>query len=183
MVFFFFSVLDAFQWWALFGKTGDRETRLYFLIYYNTYLPSWLLALLLREVVIKRGPEDPSCNSLLYTLPSVETVLLAQYYVQGLVHHLHFRLPLTWQMGARAIIVNVFTIGMLWWSGQYGARDLFSGVGIGAALGLFFAFHIFDVWVPRFPLFAASPMWSKWFSCDWCIYPKSRQELEKWIVL
>ena len=118
--YFYFPVLDAFhQWWALFGKTGDRETRLYFLIYYNTYLPSWLLALLLREIVVRRGPEDPSCNSLLYTLPSVETVLLAQYYVQGLVHHLHFRLPLTWQMGARAIIVNVFTIGMLWWSGQY----------------------------------------------------------------
>ncbi len=170
---------------ALYGRIGDRDTRLYFLVYYGTYLPASLLGLLLREAVIRARPDNPDCNSETYSLPSIETLLLAQYFVQGLLHHVHFRLPIGWLSALSEVVIWVLVIGLMWWSGQYGPRDLFAGVGFGIAFGLLSAYWVFDVWVPRFPFFAASDPWRKLLgNAEYnFLGPRSPDDYGKWAVL
>lgn len=179
----FAAWLPLFQWWSLYGRLGDRDLRFYFLVYYNTYVPTWFLAILLRDVVIRVAPPNPLCSTLTYSRFSLEAVLLGQYYAQGFFHHIQFGLPITWRMVLRVVITTSLVLGLLAWSGFYWLTDLLGGYGVGMVCGAFFGYHLHDVWVPRFSLFAGSPLFARYFDCTFAKGPMAEEDREKWFVL
>ena len=95
---------------------------------------------------------------MLYTLPSIEMLLLTQYYVQGIFHHLALRLGISWGAILRTIGTMAFTFGMLLWSGFYNTADLFAGIGLGIAFGLFFYYWLVDFFYSRYAFFDGMPI-------------------------
>lgn len=119
-------------------------------------------------------------------MPSTESVLLAQYYTMGALHHWYFGIVPSWAMVARTLFSIVFLVGMFVWSGYYTFGDLLAGLGIGAGFGLFISYHLYDIWVPRFPFLAASKYLSVYLGfCDLYVgvHPLTDEEKEKWSVL
>ena len=124
-----------------------------FSVFYFSYLPTWILGLVLRDVVLQVPPPDPSCNNNTWNRPSIEMVLLTCYYVMAVIFHVYFSL----RVPVRNIILHVLTIafvtGMLAWSGQYSAMDMVLGVAVGLGCAATMGFLMLDFWLPRMPFY------------------------------
>jgi RsiW-degrading membrane proteinase PrsW (M82 family) len=125
-----------------------------FSVFYFSYLPTWIFGLVLRDVILQVPPPDTSCNNNTWNRPSIEMLLLTCFYVQAIIFHMYFALPVPKKRIVWHVLTYTFVTSMLAWSGQYSAIDMLVGVAVGFLAALFWGYLLFDFWMPRMPFFA-----------------------------
>jgi hypothetical protein len=176
--------MPLLRWNTLYGKIADPDLCPVFLLFYATYLPTWLLGLVLRDSVLQWPVTNPACNNNAYGGVSIEFLLLAQYYVQASLFHLHFRLSVGWKSVLWHLAVIAFVVGWLASSGEYSWQEMTLGIGLGALIGLYWAYMLVDFWLPRLPFYLLHSDWmSHKVQRALCVTAPEPDHRDKWKIL
>lgn len=162
------AVIDTFAriwpyylWMLPFGRIFDPETTLYFTVFANYSVWSWLLALILRDMVIRQPPPH-TCESAPYANPPIEIVLLAQYEVMRIIHTWAFQLGMPKLL---AILISALTdigiVVIVIIMGNFTVAQVFLGIAWGIGFGLFCMYQIYFFWRPRLA-YLAETWWQRW---------------------
>lgn len=142
-------------WASLAGKVTNQETRLYFVFLGKSFLLSWLLGLVIRDVMLQRPPPHPECDNRTYGGGfSVEVMLIAQWYVASLLHHMYLRLAPSrstlWTV-AQGLAWTSFLWITLVHTGYTTHGDFWISLAVGTLMAFVFGYMLYGVLVPRFP--------------------------------
>jgi hypothetical protein len=150
----FARIWPFYLWMMPFGRIFDPETSMYFAVFANYSIWTWLVAWALRDFVIQQPPPHTWCENALFANPPIDIFLLFQYDAMRVLHHLAFGIRASFKSIFFMVLTEVWIVATVLIMENYTWLQVLIGALMGVGFALFCFHQIYFFWRPRFAYLA-----------------------------